>query len=69
MVVRTTQRGLRAEVPRHLKEGRKHLVQKEYEAALREYNHGIRTAPQLADAYCRRGSVYHAMGETGARSG
>ncbi len=63
-VLRTTQRGQRAEVPQRLKEGRKHLVQKEYDAALREYNHAIRTAPQLAEPYLRRGSVYLAMGET-----
>ena len=59
-----TRRRLRAQVPRHLKAGRKHFVQKEYEAALREYNQAIQVAPDLGEAYCRRGCVYRAMGET-----
>jgi len=62
-VFRSTQRWLRARVPSHLRSGRKHLVQKEYVAALHEYNQAIKTAPDLAEPYCRRGSVFQAMGE------
>jgi len=54
---------LRSEVPRHLKAGRRYLVQKQYDAALRECNLAIQAAPQLAEAYCRRGVVYQAMGK------
>jgi tetratricopeptide (TPR) repeat protein len=61
---RSDRRGLRARVPLHLKEGRKHQVQKEYEAALRAYNQAIRIAPELGEAYYWRGSVHGAMGET-----
>jgi tetratricopeptide (TPR) repeat protein len=61
---RTDRRDLRATVPLHLKQGRKHQVQKEYDAALREYNQAIRIAPELGEAYCGRGIVYQAMGDT-----
>lgn len=54
---------LRRQAPRHLKAGRKLFAQKDYEAALREYNKAIHAAPDLAEAYCRRGSVYHEMGQ------
>jgi tetratricopeptide (TPR) repeat protein len=54
---------LRGEVPGHLKLGRKHLAQREYEAALREYNRAIQAAPHLAEAYCKRGSIYQAIGK------
>jgi len=63
-VLLTTRRWLRAEVPRLLKMGRRHSVQKEYAAALREYNQAIRTAPDLGEPYYRRGALYHSMGET-----
>jgi tetratricopeptide (TPR) repeat protein len=52
----------RAEVPRFLKAGRKHLVQKDFEAALLAYNQAIHIAPHLSEGYCRRASVYRAMG-------
>jgi tetratricopeptide (TPR) repeat protein len=58
-----TRRRLRAQVPRHLKAGRKHFVQQEYEAALHEYNQAIQVAPHLGEAYCRRGCVFRAMGQ------
>jgi tetratricopeptide (TPR) repeat protein len=57
-------RWLRSQVPRHLKAGRKHFVKKEYDAALCEYNQAIEAAPHLGEAYCRRGCVYQAMGDT-----
>ena len=63
-VFRSTQRWLREMVPSHLRLGRTHLVRKEYGAALREYAQAIKTAPELAEPYCRRGSVYQAMGES-----
>jgi tetratricopeptide (TPR) repeat protein len=56
-------RKLRAQVPRHLKAGRKHFIQQEYDAALREYNHAIHVAPQAGEAYCRRGAVFRVMGQ------
>jgi len=59
-----TKRWLRAQVPRLLKTGRRHSVQKEYAAALREYNQAIKTAPDLGEAYYRRGTLYQTMGET-----
>jgi len=62
-VFMATRRKLRAQVPRHLKAGRKHFVQKEYEAALHEYNQAIIVAPHLGEAYCRRGCVFRAMGQ------
>jgi hypothetical protein len=55
---------LQREAPGHLKAGRRYFAQKEYESALAEYNRAIHTAPQLAEAYCRRGFVYQAMGQT-----
>jgi tetratricopeptide (TPR) repeat protein len=61
-VLLATRRRLRAQVPRHLKAGRKHFVQKEYEAALLEYNKAINFAPYSGEAFCRRGCVYRAMG-------
>ncbi|MFI5461146.1 MAG: tetratricopeptide repeat protein [Isosphaerales bacterium] len=63
-VLLTTRRRLLARVPRLLKMGRRYSVQKEYAAALREYNEAIRTAPDLGEAYFRRGSLYQTMGET-----
>src|SRR5262249_52989814 len=60
---RSTKRWLRAQVPRLLKTGRKHSFKKEYAAALREYNEAIKTAPDLAEAYFRRGSLYQSIGE------
>ena len=40
------------------------LPRRNFEAALREYNQAIHAAPELAEAYCRRGVVYHEMGKT-----
>ena len=54
----------RSQVPRYLKAGRKHFVQKDLDSALREYNLAVGAAPELAEAYCRRGLVYHEMGKT-----
>jgi tetratricopeptide (TPR) repeat protein len=59
-----TRHRLQREVPRHLKAGRRYFAQKEYQSALAEYNQALHTAPQLAEAYCRRGFVYQAMGQT-----
>lgn len=55
---------LRRQVPRHLRAGRKHFAQRDLESALREYNQAIHAAPDLGEAYCRRGLVYHEMGKT-----
>jgi tetratricopeptide (TPR) repeat protein len=54
----------RSQVPRLLKAGRKHFVQKDFDSALREYNQAVDAAPELAEPYCRRGLVYHEMGKT-----
>jgi tetratricopeptide (TPR) repeat protein len=62
-VLLATRSKLRAQVPRHLKAGRKHFVQKEYDAALHEYNQAINFAPYSGEAFCRRGCVYRAMGQ------
>jgi tetratricopeptide (TPR) repeat protein len=59
----TTSRRLRARVPGRLRAGRRHQAQKKFTAALREYNLAIKTSPQLAEAYFRRGELYHTMGE------
>ncbi len=56
-------RRMRSRLPRHLKDGRSHLFQKEYDAALAQFNRAIQIAPHLAEAYRGRGSVYHAMGD------
>jgi tetratricopeptide (TPR) repeat protein len=58
------QRRLRSRVPRQLKAGRKHFFRKEYDSALVEYTKAIQIAPYLAEAYCGRGCVHHAMGDT-----
>jgi hypothetical protein len=63
-VFRSSKRWFRGQVPRLLKMGRRHSYQKDYAAALREYNEAIKRAPDLAEAYFRRGSLYQAMGET-----
>jgi tetratricopeptide (TPR) repeat protein len=55
---------LRRQVPRLLSAGRKHFAQRDFDAALREYNQAIQAAPELAEAYCHRGLVYHEMGKT-----
>jgi Tfp pilus assembly protein PilF len=54
----------RGQVPRHLMAGRNFFAQKDYEGALREYSMAIHSAPELAEAYCRRGSVYQELGKT-----
>jgi tetratricopeptide (TPR) repeat protein len=59
----STRRRLRELVPSRLREGRRHHVEKEYAAALRDYNEAIDTSPHLAEAYFRRGSLYQTMGE------
>jgi tetratricopeptide (TPR) repeat protein len=59
----STRRHLRTLVPKHLKEGRRHQAQKNFQDALREYNQAIETSPNLAEAYFRRGSLYLTMGE------
>jgi tetratricopeptide (TPR) repeat protein len=46
-----------------LKAGRKHLIRKEHEAALADYNRAIQIAPHLGEAYRGRGCVYQAMGD------
>jgi tetratricopeptide (TPR) repeat protein len=55
---------LRKHVPRHLKAGRRLFAQKDYEAALHEYSLAIHAAPELAEAYCWRGAVFHELGQT-----
>ena len=59
----STRRRLRALVPSRLKAGRRNQAQKQYKAALREYNLAIKTSPDLAEPYFRRGSLYQTMGE------
>ncbi len=59
----TTSRRLRERVPTRLKAGRRHQAQKKYAAALREYNQAIKTSPNLAEGYFRRGELYQTMGE------
>jgi tetratricopeptide (TPR) repeat protein len=63
VVLAESRRRLRAGVPSHLKVGRKYLVQKEFDAALREFNEAIDTAPDRGEAYFRRGCVYQATGQ------
>jgi tetratricopeptide (TPR) repeat protein len=63
MVFSSTRRRLRAGVPGHLKAGQRHLVNKDYSAALRECNQAIETAPELGEGYYRRGAVLQAMGD------
>jgi tetratricopeptide (TPR) repeat protein len=53
----------RRQAPRLLKEGRRLFAQKEFEAALRTYSQAIQAAPDYAEAYCRRGLLYHEMGQ------
>ncbi len=55
---------LRRQVPRHLRAGRKHFAQRDFDSALREYNEAIRATPELGEAYCRRGLVFREMGKT-----
>jgi tetratricopeptide (TPR) repeat protein len=50
--------------PRHIKAGRTLFAQKKYDAAIRAYTKAIHAAPDLAEAYCRRASVYHEIGQT-----
>ncbi len=57
-------RRLRSRLPRFIKAGRAHFFQKEYEAALGQYNHVLQIAPYLGEAYCGRGCVYLAMGDS-----
>ena len=59
-----SQRRLRSRVPRQLKEGRRLFLNKEYDAALAEYNRTIQIAPYRGEAYYGRACVYHARGET-----
>ncbi len=62
-VLVSTRRRLRELVPSRLRAGRRHQAQKKYAAALREYNQAIKTSPNLAEGYFRRGALYHTMGE------
>jgi Tfp pilus assembly protein PilF len=55
---------LRSQVPRYLKAGRRYFAQKNFDSALREYDQAVDAAPELAEAYCRRGLVYQQMGKT-----
>jgi tetratricopeptide (TPR) repeat protein len=57
-----TQQTMRSQVPRQLKNGRQHFLRKEYDAALREYNRAIQTAPEQAEAHWGRGCVHQAKG-------
>jgi tetratricopeptide (TPR) repeat protein len=57
-------RRLRSRLPRVLKAGRAHFFQKEYEAALGQYHQALHIAPYLGEAYCGRGCVYQAMGDS-----
>jgi len=57
-------RRLRSRLPRFLKAGRAHFFQKEFEQALGQYNQAIQIAPYLGEAFCGRGCVYLAMGDT-----
>jgi tetratricopeptide (TPR) repeat protein len=59
----STSRQLRERVPSRLRAGRRHQAQKKYTAALHEYNQAIKTSPNLAEAYFRRGALYQTMGE------
>jgi tetratricopeptide (TPR) repeat protein len=54
----------RAGVPHVLKAGLKNLYEGDYEAALLQFNQAIHIAPELAEGYCRRASVYRAMGHS-----
>jgi tetratricopeptide (TPR) repeat protein len=56
-------RRLRAQVPRHMKAGRKHFIQQEFEAALHEYNVAVNFAPHLGEAYFRRGCTHRVLGQ------
>ena len=62
-VLVSTRRRLRELVPSRLRAGRRHHAQKKYAAALREYNQAIKTSPNLAEGYFRRGALYQTMGE------
>jgi tetratricopeptide (TPR) repeat protein len=59
----STRRRLRALAPRRLKEGRRHQAEKQFRAALRDFNQAIESSPHLAEPYFRRGSLYLTMGE------
>jgi tetratricopeptide (TPR) repeat protein len=61
-VFRSTQRRLRSSVPNHLKEGRKLLALRQYDAALCEFNKALEISPYLGLAYYQRGCVYEARG-------
>ena len=54
----------RSSLPRFLKAGRAYFFQKEYDPALGQYHQAIQIAPYLSEAYCGRGCVYLAMGDT-----
>jgi tetratricopeptide (TPR) repeat protein len=58
-----TKRSMRSEVPQQLKSGRQYFMRKEHDAALREYNRAIQSAPEVAEAYWGRGCVHHAKGD------
>jgi tetratricopeptide (TPR) repeat protein len=56
-------RNNRTLLPRHLKAGRRFLYERQFPAALGEFNRMIRLAPYLGAAYLGRAEVYNAMGE------
>ncbi len=60
----STRHRARGQYPKHLKEGRKLLARKEFDGALRQFTLAIHAAPELAEGYFRRGSVYLEMGNT-----
>jgi tetratricopeptide (TPR) repeat protein len=61
-VLRSTQRRLRSTVPNHLKEGRKLLALRQYDAAVYEFNKALEISPYLGVAYYQRGRVHEARG-------
>ena len=60
----STRHRARGQYPKHLKEGRRLLARKELDGALRQFTLAIHAAPELAEGYFRRGSVYLEMGDT-----
>jgi lipoprotein NlpI len=62
VVLTGSRRRLRSTVPNHLKEGRKLLVLREYDAALYSFNKALEISPYRSDAYYQRGCVYEALG-------
>jgi tetratricopeptide (TPR) repeat protein len=55
-------RNNRTTLPGHLRAGRRFMYDRNYEAALAEFNKMIRLAPYLGAAYLGRAEVYYGMG-------